>query len=196
MIRKNDIVADPKDDYAGALLRRYERGKTRRRRAELAGIVKALRLVLQRSGYIEFRGHHDAYHLDHVGDSYLYHVPENKRGYLKVFRGKVVRIVCVGNHKLYTKELMAGPMVLHRSLNTLVETRAPSHPATEKHYKYQKELGEPNSELNVQRRLRRMRQRGKSDVVVNIPQYWIDEDPALQKAIAEGLVRLPPGRQG
>lgn len=82
MIRKNDLVADPKDDYAGALLRRYERGKSRRRRAELAGIVKALRLVLQRSGYIEFRGHHDRYHLLHVGDSYLYHVPENKRGYV------------------------------------------------------------------------------------------------------------------
>lgn len=64
---------------------------------------------------------------------------------------------------------------------------------SEEKYKYQREVGDPNSELNVQRRLRRMRH-NMNGGVINIPQQWIDEDPAFQRALAEGLFRLPESR--
>lgn len=59
----------------------------------------------------------------------------------------------------------------------------------EKRYKLEQHGDDPNSEMNIQRRLRWMKQHA-SEVPVKIPQQWIDEDPALQKAIRLGWIRL------
>lgn len=51
---------------------------------------------LQNEHYIEFEGCPYRYHITKVGESYLYDVPLYKQGFLKKYRGKRVRIVCVG----------------------------------------------------------------------------------------------------
>ena len=45
-------------------------------------------------------------------------------------------------------------------------------------------FGDPNSELNVQRRLQWLRERSGSGVVF-IPKYPVDQDPAMKKAVEE-----------
>ena len=47
------------------------------------------------------------YGIMQIGDSYLYATPLNKRGHLKTFRGKEVRIVVVDSGR-YDRGLMAG----------------------------------------------------------------------------------------
>jgi len=45
-------------------------------------------------------------------------------------------------------------------------------------------IGDPNSEINVQRRLNFLRGINP-DGVVFIPQSWVDEDPAFAQAVLE-----------
>jgi len=46
-------------------------------------------------------------------------------------------------------------------------------------------FGDPNSELNIQRRLQWLRERTGSDGIVFIPKYLVDQDPAMKKAVEE-----------
>ncbi len=62
---------------------------------------------LAKQGYVSLVGHPSRYHLTLVGESCLYDVPPNRRGKLKVFRGKRVRIVCVTSGR-FDRGLMAG----------------------------------------------------------------------------------------
>ena len=63
--------------------------------------------LLKKNGYISFCGHVDKYHLSCVGESCLYEIPESRRGHLKVFRGKIIRLVCVRSGR-YDRLYMAG----------------------------------------------------------------------------------------
>ena len=45
-------------------------------------------------------------------------------------------------------------------------------------------IGDPMSELNIQRRLQYLRERNPAGII-RYPKEWVDEDPALQRAIAE-----------
>jgi hypothetical protein len=47
------------------------------------------------SGYIEFQGGPRRYHIQRVGESYLYWVPKTKRGHLKRFGGELIRILVI-----------------------------------------------------------------------------------------------------
>jgi hypothetical protein len=58
--------------------------------------------------YIFFEGNCNRYGLHRIGESYLYKVPENKRGHLSVFRGKLVRLACWHRGGQYNRRLMAG----------------------------------------------------------------------------------------
>ena len=64
---------------------------------------------LKDSGYIEFQGGPRRYHIQRAGESYLYWVPKNKRGHLKRFRGKLIRILVIarGGGRM-DRTLMAG----------------------------------------------------------------------------------------
>ena len=62
---------------------------------------------LQGEQYIAFSGSPNRYHASQVGISYLYDVPLYKHGFLQQFRGKRVRIVCVGSGR-YKRTYMAG----------------------------------------------------------------------------------------
>jgi hypothetical protein len=62
---------------------------------------------LAKQGYVSLVGHPSRYHLTLVAESCLYDVPPNRRGILKVFRGKRIRIVCVNSGR-FDRGLMAG----------------------------------------------------------------------------------------
>jgi len=45
-------------------------------------------------------------------------------------------------------------------------------------------IGDPMSELNIQRRLNWWRERTPAGII-RVPQEWVDSDPALQRALDE-----------
>ena len=105
MIHPENAIPDPLSDVPGAVImalqKRTEWG------VEQKALLEQLQKMLLRKGYIRFCGKTSFHHLASVGSSCLYDVPRNKRGHLSAFRGKRVRIVCVGSERL-DSELMAG----------------------------------------------------------------------------------------
>ena len=96
------------DDDIGAIITRLRNRTTWTREAERNRTE--LCKLLKKHKYIYFRGHPYRYGLTTmttVGQSYIYAVPPNKRGHLKPFRGKDVRIVVVDSGR-YDRGLMAG----------------------------------------------------------------------------------------
>lgn len=63
--------------------------------------------LLKKKKYMRFVGHTRSYHLMRIGDSCLYQVPLNRRGKLSVFRGKLIRVICISSGR-YDRTLMAG----------------------------------------------------------------------------------------
>lgn len=105
MFSKEDIIEDTLHDDIRPFLDKVKQpgpwNKAKQdAKAELINLLKNKK-------YIAFPGHYSRYHLNRVGESCLYDVPESRRGYLKPFRGKRIRVVCVGHEKFYRK-LMAG----------------------------------------------------------------------------------------
>lgn len=68
---------------------------------------KLWKLLLSK-GYIPFTAGYSDYIASAIGASYLYDVPMYKRGYLSKFRGKRIRVVCVGSGSHRYREYMAG----------------------------------------------------------------------------------------
>lgn len=68
----------------------------------------ALKLLLKEQRYIQFNSTYKRYGISTVGASYLYDVPLYKQGNLSPFRGKRVRIVCVGIGRHTDRVYMAG----------------------------------------------------------------------------------------
>lgn len=62
--------------------------------------------LLAKNKHTCFVGHVDKYHLSIVGESCLYNVPQNRRGHLSIFRGKLIRLVCIGSGR-YARSLLA-----------------------------------------------------------------------------------------
>lgn len=88
-----EILPDTVNDLIGAKLRRFNRipnwtREKRRLRAELDALCAF-------HGYIGFEGDPRDYAAHLVGQSYLYDVPADKRGWLARFRGRRVRIICL-----------------------------------------------------------------------------------------------------
>ena len=72
---------------------------------------ESLRSLLKSKGYVTIvTSNPNRYHITSIGSSYLYDVPLDKKGHLKRFRGKRVRIVCTGSGKHTWREVMAGPL--------------------------------------------------------------------------------------
>jgi hypothetical protein len=65
--------------------------------------------LLERKRYQYFAGHPSRYHLTRIGQSCLYDIPLNRRGFLAIFRGKRIRLVCMSSGR-YERWLMAGVM--------------------------------------------------------------------------------------
>lgn len=74
---------------------------------EARNALELLKKILEAKKYITFLGHSNRYHLTRIGDSCLYDVPMDRKGFLSPFRGKRVRIVCVSSGR-FARLLMAG----------------------------------------------------------------------------------------
>ncbi len=69
-------------------------------------IYDQLIALLESQEHIYFRGHVDKYHLSVIGSSCFYNVPDKRRGHLSVYRGKLIRLVCVSTGQ-YDRGYMA-----------------------------------------------------------------------------------------
>lgn len=105
MINKDSILHDNIEDDVSPLLHAMDEctGWTKEKRM----IANQLVELLSKKKYICFSGSPYRYLCSQIGDYYLYDVPLYKQGYLKIFRGKRIRIVCVGSGR-YTRTYMAG----------------------------------------------------------------------------------------
>ena len=96
---------DPLTDNAGILIKALQDRTTWS--AEQKGLLEQLIEMLGRKHYITFVGHPARYHLTQIGQSCLMDIPANKRGHLRAFRGKRIRLVCVSSER-FERHLMAG----------------------------------------------------------------------------------------
>jgi hypothetical protein len=62
--------------------------------------------------YTEFIGDCRYYHLTRKGQACLYDIPSNQRGFLKRYRNKRVRLICMGGHNAYTDRFYFASNVL------------------------------------------------------------------------------------
>lgn len=105
MIDVKEIIPDPLSDEVGILLTKLKTASPGIRRESARAELKQ---AASREGYIFFVGNCNRYILHRLGDTYFYRVPTNKRGNLKVFRGKLVRICCWHAGNQFERNLMAG----------------------------------------------------------------------------------------
>jgi len=107
LIDLRDVHPDPFDDILGAKIRRMqsiEDWTSQKRR--LQGDIDAM---CSRFGYVGWTVDPRTYLVHQVGQSFVYDVPLTKRGNFAIFRGKRVRIVCLGSGAL-TRWVRVGPL--------------------------------------------------------------------------------------
>ena len=71
-------------------------------------LIEDLIALLNAEGYIGLAGHGPTYGITTVGSSFIYKVPKTKQGSLKPYRGKTVRIICVGSGRHTDRYYMIG----------------------------------------------------------------------------------------
>lgn len=105
VVSADAILPDTVNDLVRAKLRQFNRIKTWTR--EKTRVRKELDALCAKHGYIGFEGDPRNYAAQLVGESYLYDVPPNKRGWLSQFQGKRVRVICLYSGK-YRRWLRVG----------------------------------------------------------------------------------------
>lgn len=95
MINIQETIKDPLNDNIGKLLITLDKYPVFTK--EKRFIVTQILDLISKKKHIFFSAQKNTYLMGSVGDSYLYKVPANKKGHLKVFRGKTIRIVCVSS---------------------------------------------------------------------------------------------------
>jgi hypothetical protein len=104
MFLQENLIEDLCTDEAGQLMKSMHEIPTWTK--DKRNIFKRLIELLEKNEHIFFRGHPDKYHLSVIGSSCFYNIPLNRRGHLSVYRGKLVRLVCVASGR-YDREYMA-----------------------------------------------------------------------------------------
>ena len=105
MINKADMRDDPLNDEIGLMIVKLT--SLEKWTKEKYALKDLLAKTMKKEGYTSFLGHYARYNLHRIGTSYLYQVPMNKRGHLRTFRGKTIRLVCMG-HSRFDRKIMAG----------------------------------------------------------------------------------------
>ena len=117
LIRLEHVLPDQYEDILGAKIHRLQAIDSWT--AEKRKLQRDLAVMSTYFGYIGLWVDPRAYLVSQVGQSFIYDVPLNKRGNLSVFRGKRIRIICLGSGA-FTRWIRVGP------LNPLdVETNLP-----------------------------------------------------------------------
>lgn len=97
LIDLNHVHADTFDDVLGAKIRRMN--SITRWTAEKRRLQRDLEAMSPWFGYVGWRVDPRTYLVNCVGESFLYDVPLNKRGNFAMFRGKRVRVICLGSER-------------------------------------------------------------------------------------------------
>ena len=105
MISEDTVIGDDLGDDVSVILKAMADDHTWT--SKKSALREELVSLLKKRRYLSFAGSPYKYYAHRVGDSYLYDVPLYKQGWLKRFRGKRVRIVCVGSGR-YERGYMAG----------------------------------------------------------------------------------------
>jgi hypothetical protein len=117
LIRLEHVLPDQYEDILGAKIHRLQAIDSWT--AEKRKLQRDLAVMSTYFGYIGLWVDPRAYLVSQVGQSFIYDVPLKKRGNLSVFRGKRIRIICLGSGA-FTRWIRVGP------LNPLdVETNLP-----------------------------------------------------------------------
>ena len=98
-------IEDPKVDQIGLVIKELQAIPTFTRAKR--DVLERLLELLKHSGYKMFNGKAARYGFGPIGASYLYQVPEDKRGHLEPYRGRLVRLVCVGSG-IFDRNIMVG----------------------------------------------------------------------------------------
>jgi len=105
MINTNEILKDPLDDSIGRLLSKLAcyQAFTKEKHEVVSQVIKSI----TKKNHLFFPGQKQNYHISAAGESFIYKVALNKRGYLKQFRGKTIRLICVGSGTRWNREYAA-----------------------------------------------------------------------------------------
>ena len=120
MFSKDDGIPDNLDDSVGRLARTIKSNAGWN--AEVNQLRGTLVDQLESKGYIEFAANVTNYGHWHVGESMLFFVPTNRRGPLRVFVGKTIRLVCTRSGR-YTRGLMAGVVRVPKDVRTQLQQK-------------------------------------------------------------------------
>ncbi|MDB2313587.1 hypothetical protein N9V47_08060 [Luminiphilus sp.] len=105
MISEETVIEDDLGDDVSVILKAMADDDTWT--SKKSALREELVSLLKKRRFLSFVGSPYKYYAHRVGESYLYDVPLYKQGWLKRFRGKRVRIVCVGSGR-YKRGYMAG----------------------------------------------------------------------------------------
>lgn len=121
LIRLEHVLPDLCEDILGAKIHRLQAIASWT--AEKRKLQRDLEVMSPYFGYIGLRVDPRAYLVHQVGQSFIYDVPLDKRGNLSVFRGKRIRIICLGSGA-FTRWIRVGPLSPLDVETTLPEARS------------------------------------------------------------------------
>ena len=104
MFSLGEKIKDPCSDNAGQIMIEMQKIPTWTKAKR--SLHNELTILLTKTKHICFVGHVDKYNLSIVGESCLYKIPTNRRGHLSMFRGKLIRLVCIKSGR-YARLLLA-----------------------------------------------------------------------------------------
>ena len=106
MFSKEDILKDYCEDEIGSILKQISEIETFTKKKQ--ELVSEVINIGKHHKYICFVGYTHRYFIGKVGQSFIYNVPKNKRGNLEQFKGKTIRVICIGSGRRWVREYMAG----------------------------------------------------------------------------------------
>lgn len=106
MIAQDQMIPDDFGRSIGGFLAEFRKQQagTRRDSDSKTDLIEKLK----DSVYIEFQGRPRRHHIQRVGESNLHWVHKNKRGHLRRFRGKLIRILIIARGHELTANLTAA----------------------------------------------------------------------------------------
>ena len=106
MFSLDDTIPENFNDEIGSLLKQITQIKTNTKiRQELVSDVV---YIGKKQKYIVCVGYTHRYFIGKIGQSFIYNVPKNKKGNLEKFKGKTIRVICIGSGIRFIREYMAG----------------------------------------------------------------------------------------
>ena len=106
MFSLDETIPENFNDEIGSLLKQIIQIKTNTKiRQELVSNVV---YIGKKQKYIFFVGYTHRYFIGRIGQSFIYNVPKNKKGNLEKFKGKTIRVICIGSGERFVRHYMAG----------------------------------------------------------------------------------------